>query len=158
MTLSPGSRHTADRGRADYLHHGCGPGWTGGTVITPQMMTERELDNGVRAICRDLRLHRYHTWDSRKSDSGFPDLVIAGLGGVLFRELKRESATPTIRQQQWLDILAAGGMDIGVWRPSDLLSRRIHRELMAIAKRWVTPKAPAAGGRGRTTAAGKATP
>ncbi len=59
--------------------------------------------------------------------------TIAGAGGVLVRELKREGKNPTREQQQWLDFLAAAGIDAGVWRPSDLVSGRIARELAVVA-------------------------
>jgi hypothetical protein len=102
-------------------------------LTAAKAMSERELDEGVRAIVKDLGLHRYHTFDSRKSDPGWPDLVAAGVGGLLFRELKTETRKPTRAQQEWLDVLAAAGADAGVWRPSDLLSGRVGRELAAIA-------------------------
>ena len=91
------------------------------------------LDAHVRRLCDDLDLLRYHTHDSRRSPRGFPDLVVCGLGGVLFRELKTQRGTVKPEQQAWLDTLAAAGADAGVWRPADLLSGRIGRELAALA-------------------------
>jgi hypothetical protein len=93
------------------------------------------LDAHVRRLCDDLGLLRYHTRDARKSPAGFPDLVCAGPGGVLFRELKRQGKNPTPPQQRWLDTLTAAGADAGTWRPECLLSGRIARELAAIAGR-----------------------
>jgi hypothetical protein len=91
------------------------------------------LDAHIRRLTSDLGLLRYHTHDSRRSPGGFPDLVCVGPGGVLFRELKREGRNPTPAQQRWLDALTAAGSDAGVWRPSDLLSGRIARELAGIS-------------------------
>ena len=91
------------------------------------------LDAHVRGLLKDLNLRGYHTHDSRRSESGYPDWTIAGCRGVLFRELKREGKDPTGKQQEWLDDLAAAGQDADVWRPSDLLSGRIQRELTAIS-------------------------
>ena len=91
------------------------------------------LDAHVRRYTADLGLLRYHTHDARKSPEGFPDLVCAGPGGVLFRELKRQGKDPTPVQQRWLDALADAGQDAGVWRPEDLFSGRIANELVAIA-------------------------
>ena len=91
------------------------------------------LDAHVRRLCDDLGLLRYHTHDARRSAKGFPDLVVCGPGGVLFRELKTQRGTVRPEQQQWLDELAAANADVGVWRPADLLSRRIARELANIA-------------------------
>ncbi|HEV2256109.1 MAG TPA: VRR-NUC domain-containing protein [Streptosporangiaceae bacterium] len=91
------------------------------------------LDAHVRRLVADLGLLRYHTHDARRSPKGFPDLVLAGPGGVLFRELKTQRGQPTPEQQQWLDALAAANADVDIWRPADLLSRRIARELANIA-------------------------
>ena len=91
------------------------------------------LDAHVRRLCDDLGLLRYHTHDSRRSPRGFCDLVICGLGGVAFRELKTQRGKVSREQQVWLDALAAAGADAGTWRPADLLSGRIARELAALA-------------------------
>jgi hypothetical protein len=96
-------------------------------------MTERQLDEGIRSIADGLGLLRYHTFNSRKSPSGFPDLVLVGPRGVLFRELKRQSEKPTPAQEDWLRALREAGQDADVWRPADLLSKRVARELTAIA-------------------------
>lgn len=92
------------------------------------------LDAHVRRLMKDLGLLGYHTNDSRRSQGGFPDWMIAGPRGVLFRELKREGKNPTAAQQVWLDTLTAAGEDADVWRPSDLFSQRIAHELAAISR------------------------
>ena len=61
---------------------------------------------------------------------GFPDLVIAGPGGVLFRELKSAAGTLSAEQRMWLHALKSA--DVGVWRPADLQSGRIEQELRAV--------------------------
>lgn len=96
-------------------------------------MSEQQLDNQIRAIAKDLRLLRYHTHDSRKSPHGFPDLVLVGARGILFRELKKEGGKHTDAQLEWLLALSDAGSDAGTWYPSDLLSGRIAQELTAIA-------------------------
>ena len=48
--------------------------------------------------------------------AGFPDLVLARDGVVLFAELKRETGKVSDAQQAWLAQLPASF----VWRPSDL--------------------------------------
>ena len=91
------------------------------------------LDAHVRKLMKDLGLTlAYHTKDSRRSPSGFPDWTITGTR-TIFRELKREGKNPTPAQQAWLDGLTAAGDDADVWRPSDLLSGRIASELVAIS-------------------------
>ena len=96
-------------------------------------MSEKALDRSIAAIASDLGLLRYHTWNSQNSASGFPDLVLAGKGGVLFRELKREDSMPTPAQVKWLRALKAAGADSGVWRPSDLICGTVAAECAAIA-------------------------
>lgn len=99
-----------------------------------------QLASQLAKMVKDAReqvcpaLLAYHTHDSRKSPSGFPDWVILGPGGILFRELKRESKSPTPSQRAWLALLRGVGLDADVWRPSDLLSGRIGRELAAVTR------------------------
>lgn len=62
----------------------------------------------------------YYVPDSRWTDvRGWPDLVLARRGVVLFRELKAENGKVSEEQRWWLDQLAASGADAKVWRPSD---------------------------------------
>lgn len=67
----------------------------------------------------------YHTHDSRKqewgTDPGFPDLVLARNGRVLFVELKTTRGRITREQNWWLSNLTDGNFSTGsfVWRPTD---------------------------------------
>lgn len=103
-------------------------------VSVPAGMAEKTLDAHVRVICRDLGLLVYHTFDSRRSTAGFPDLVVVGPGGVLFRELKTQKGRLTPAQVMWGDALRAAGVNWGVWRPADLVSGRVAQELAAVRK------------------------
>lgn len=96
-------------------------------------MLEKELEQQIKYIADDLRLLRYHTYDSRRSPLGFPDCVFAGPGGVLFRELKTVKGKLTPAQDSWGKILREAGADWDVWRPPDLFSGRVARELAAIS-------------------------
>jgi hypothetical protein len=98
-------------------------------------MSEADLERHVRAILKDLSEHvlGYHTYFSKASHAGFPDWVFAGPGGVLFRELKTARGRLTVTQVMWRRTLREGGADVDVWRPEDLLSGRVARELAAIA-------------------------
>jgi hypothetical protein len=97
-------------------------------------MSENELEQHMRRILADLPgVLAYHTFNSQRSRAGFPDWVICGVGGVLFRELKREGKKPTPPQAEWLVALKRAGQDAGVWRPSGLLDGTIGRELATIA-------------------------
>ena len=73
----------------------------------------------------------YHTHDSRRSQPGFPDLVLISeqRGRALFRELKTETGRVSPAQFSWVSGMLMAKLDVGVWRPSDLKSGRITREL-----------------------------
>ena len=61
----------------------------------------------------------YHTYDSRRSAHGFPDLVLVRGERVLFVELKRQDGKATPKQRVWLEALKAAGQEVYLWRPSD---------------------------------------
>ena len=94
-------------------------------------MTESELLAAVRAVAWRCGWLTYHTHRSDRSEPGFPDLCMVRGGRVVFAELKSEKGRVTRAQQTWLDGLEQAGMEVFVWRPSDLdgiarlLSRRV---------------------------------
>jgi hypothetical protein len=96
-----------------------------------EAMTEDELAAEVRKRCRARNFWVYHTHDSRRSDKGFPDEVIVG-SWVIYRELKTETKELSADQLKVIARLQAAGADVGVWRPADLMSGRIDRELDAL--------------------------
>lgn len=99
-------------------------------------MLEEDLTEGVRKLCKMFGLTRAHHLRSDGSPPGWPDEIIGqpGRSLVLVRELKRTGQHPTEPQRMWLAILAGAGFDVGVWRPADLLSGRIARELQQIRR------------------------
>jgi len=97
-------------------------------------MPEAELMEQIRQLVTDLGLLAYHAHDGRRSwGPGFPDLVIVGRGGVLWRECKTETGSLSPEQRQWGDTLKRGGSNWAVWRPRDLLDGSIGRELAGVA-------------------------
>ena len=90
------------------------------------------LDAHVRRLLKDLGLRGYHTHDSRRSESGYPDWTITGQR-TIFRELKTQRGKVSAAQQEWLAALTAAGDDAAVWRPADLLAGQVARELVAIS-------------------------
>jgi hypothetical protein len=108
---------------------------TAAQITLAKAMPEAVLEENIRRACLQLRLMYYHTHRSQHSPAGFPDDVIMGSLGMIYRENKREGHDPTPKQQKWLDGLAAHGHDVGVWRPSDWLSGRIMAELTALSAR-----------------------
>lgn len=103
-------------------------------MVSPQIppMTEGAFQTAVVDLAHLLRLRTYHTHDSRRSDPGFPDLVIVGPRGVLFRELKTQRGRVRPEQHQWLIALDDAGADAAVWRPADLASGAVLRDLRTI--------------------------
>lgn len=96
-------------------------------------MSEDELLSTVRLYGKQFDLLVFHPHDSRRSEAGFPDCTIVGRRGVMWRELKRENGRVTAAQQTWLNRLTSAGQDAGVWRPSQLVSGRVLREMRALA-------------------------
>lgn len=71
-------------------------------------MNERTFQAWVRRIALENNWLFFHTYDSRKSDKGFPDCVIVRDGFLIFAELKVQSESKgkvTPNQQVWLDAL-----------------------------------------------------
>jgi hypothetical protein len=113
-----------------------------GEPLVPAMPTdtpESALLAKIRQVAKTQGWRVYHTYNSRKSEEGFCDLVLArpasttSPGRLLFAELKSAKGKLTAAQAVWLDVLRHTVPDIEVyeWRPSDLpdivdcLSRRL---------------------------------
>jgi hypothetical protein len=76
----------------------------------------------------------YHTHDSRRSQPGFPDLVLVRDGDLIFAELKTAKGKVRPEQAQWLALLEnVEGVEVYLWRTDDWdaiqarLSRGRHR-------------------------------
>lgn len=67
---------------------------------------------------------------------GFPDMVIAGIGGTLFAELKCRHDTLSPDQRKWADMLGRGGLTWVSWSPLDLFSGRIETDLCVLSDRY----------------------
>lgn len=93
-------------------------------------VTEADFQQRILDWCGYRRLKFFHDNDSRRNKAGFPDLVIVGPRGVLFRELKTDTGRVSPEQSDWLADLTRAGADADVWRPADWA--RIQRELEAI--------------------------
>ncbi len=87
------------------------------------MTTEKAfLDKIRREIADPFGWLLYHTFNSRRSEAGFPDLVLVRDGRILFIELKKDDkAKPSPAQILWLAALKeCPGVEVYLWRPSDL--------------------------------------
>jgi hypothetical protein len=79
-------------------------------------LTERIFQQVITEAARLGGWLVYHTHDSRRSEPGFPDLVLVR-DRVVFAELKTEKAKPTPEQLQWLERLEQAGAEVHLWRP-----------------------------------------
>jgi hypothetical protein len=70
----------------------------------------------------------FHVYDSRRSAAGWPDLILCQPPRLLAVELKSAHGRLRREQRAWLDRLAACGIQVRVWRPSDWPA--IERELL----------------------------
>jgi len=85
-------------------------------------VTERDLREQVRDICKLFGWMMYFSWTSIHSPRGFPDLVLCNpeQKRVIFAELKSEKGKVTGYQEEWLNVLEACGTEVYVWRPGDI--------------------------------------
>ncbi len=82
-------------------------------------MSETYWQDLVRDLARTLGYITYHTHDSKRSNSGFPDLVLVGRKQVIFAELKAEHGKLTQAQALWQAAVLGAGAKAYVCRPSD---------------------------------------
>lgn len=98
-------------------------------LAAARAMTEAELQDRIRSMCDSLGLAVQHIHDPRRSWlPGWPDLVIIG-DRTIYRELKTERGTLSPEQRDVGGRLTRAGQDWAVWRPRDLLTGTIGRQL-----------------------------
>lgn len=114
-------------------------------LVFARSMTEAQLQRHVLAAAAAFGLWTAHFRPARTADGswrtpvqgngkGFPDLVIAGPGGVLFAELKSQTGQLTGEQEQWRDRLEEAGAQWRLWRPLDWMEGRVQDGLRALTK------------------------
>ena len=94
-----------------------------------QFVTEAEFQAAVIDLARLCGWKIVHFHDSRRqvgqqligdaNAKGWPDLVLARGGALLFRELKSSKGKVTDDQVAWIQVLEGTGADACVWRPED---------------------------------------
>ena len=91
-------------------------------------LVELDLARQVRDLARQFGWLHVHFRPAKtergwrtpfSGDAGFPDMVLARRGRVVFVELKRDGRKPEPEQVRWLDHLGAGAAEAYVWTPSD---------------------------------------
>lgn len=81
-------------------------------------VTEKQFQANVLRLAKTLGWLAYHTFDSRRSGQGFPDLVLAR-ERVLFVELKAQNGKVSQYQRQWEEALLKAGAEHYIWKPAD---------------------------------------
>ena len=89
-------------------------------------MTEKQFQSHIVHVAQMKGWLVYHTYDSRRSAPGFPDLVLVR-EKVLFRELKTDKGRVTPAQKAWAASLQQAESDYKLWRPS--MMKAIYKEL-----------------------------
>ncbi len=83
-------------------------------------LSEKDWTAQVVSLATMFGWKRYHTHFSKRSPRGFPDEVLVRPPRIVFAELKSDVGKLTEAQAEWLEALAACGLETHVWRPSDL--------------------------------------
>ena len=81
--------------------------------------TERDFQAAIIEVAEINGWYVYHTYDSRRSAAGWPDLVLLRAPRIIIAEVK--SATGKLREAQRdvLQMLDSCGIETHVWRPAD---------------------------------------
>ena len=94
-------------------------------ISKDEALTEAQFQTLVIEMATDIyKWEVFHDGDSRRSNAGFPDLVLVKDGKLIFAELKREkNAYPSKAQMNWLAKLRDVGNSSDnvlavLWRPS----------------------------------------
>ena len=91
-----------------------------GRQVLDNAVSERDFQRQVVELAELTGWRTYHTYDSRRSNPGFPDLVLVRPPRVVFVELKRERGHMTTTQRQWAEDLGdCPQVEYYLWRPSD---------------------------------------
>ncbi len=108
-------------------------------AMQAQNMSETQLQGAITGLAQRLGWLVYHTHDSRRSEAGYPDLhlVHPTRGISLMRELKKQDGRVRPAQKTWIAALAAAGVDIAIWRPTDWFDGSIERALYERRDPWI---------------------
>lgn len=92
--------------------------------MTALKITEKDWQRTVVDTAEAFGWRVYHTFDSRRSASGFPDLVMVRRGRLIFAELKSARGRISMEQCVWMMALQtvahnAEVVEAHVWRPRD---------------------------------------
>ena len=113
MPSSTGQRMTTPQPRQNPDRHRWDQAWQNG-------ISEKAWQAQILQLARMHGWHSYHTYDSRRSVAGYPDLTLVRGFRLIFAEIKTQKGRVQPAQQEGLDRLGFAGCETYVWRPSDL--------------------------------------
>lgn len=79
-------------------------------------VSEKEFQQAVIDLAKRHGWKVYHTYDSRRSNPGYPDLTLVR-ERVLWMELKVHPNKPTAAQGTWVEVLKSAGQAAYVFYP-----------------------------------------
>ena len=82
-------------------------------------LSEKRFQDAVVQLAKILGWRVYHTYDSRRSTPGYPDLTLVREGRLIFAELKSEKGKMSVAQKEWEYDLKQTCAEYYEWRPSD---------------------------------------
>lgn len=92
-------------------------------------MPERDLQSATLDLAALLKWRCYHTFDSRRSHKGFPDVVAVRGKRVLWIEFKSATGKLSAEQSEWAAALLLADQEWYEFRPADWYSGEIERVL-----------------------------
>ena len=91
-----------------------------GRTIVASQLSEADFQNQLRTYARLMGWLYYHPHDSRRSDPGFPDTVLARGDRIIFAELKKVGGKVSPNQKLWLNTLSEHPtVEVYTWYPLD---------------------------------------
>ncbi len=84
---------------------------------THARLTEAVFQRSVVELAQWMAWRCYHTFDSRRSTQGYPDLTLVREDRLIFAELKSDRGRLSKGQRDWLQALEMAGAEAYVWRP-----------------------------------------
>lgn len=90
------------------------------TVAEHLLPKEKAFQEQVVQLAKHCGWLVYHTYDSKRSAPGFPDLVMTRGERCLVVELKSVKGRESVEQRKWLDAFRRiPHIEVFVWRPYD---------------------------------------
>ncbi len=88
-------------------------------VVALARLTGWRAGHFRKVLVKNGRRSYWATPTDGPDGNGWPDVVLARSGAVLFRELKTDGGTLSPDQTEWGQLLLSAGLDWKVWRPGD---------------------------------------